>query len=134
MSIQRAKNESDLPRLVEHLNLLLTDPNTPAFALRIIKRIIARKQGFKIQEIEQIHPRTPDELETKDEVILLSKNIPVEFTSLDNDRYMKITLYQSAVDTEAKQKAINACKQAYIMTGQNKMQQQNMITDTGAMG
>ena len=122
-----------LPNLRNWLQLLAVDPNTQAFTLRTLKRLIASKEGMDDDEIELIFPRTPDELEAMGERDLLSRNVNVEFTDMNQDWFMKMTIYQPAVDTEAKTKALMACRMAYQMTGQNAQQNTNQIDDASAL-
>jgi hypothetical protein len=76
---------------------------------------------------------SPEIDSTLEEVELLSRNIDVEFTDMNIDRFMKIFLYQSAQDTPAKQRALRACHLAYQMSGQGARQVTNQIKGTSAM-
>ena len=64
---------------------------------------------------------------------MLSDNIDVEFVDDDADRFCKLQVYQSAKDTPAKQRAINACMRAYQHSQQQQEQQVNQINTVDAM-
>ena len=64
---------------------------------------------------------------------MLSDNIDVEFVDDDADRFCKLQVYQSAKDTPAKQRAINACMRAYQHSQPHQEQQVNQINTVDAM-
>ncbi len=64
---------------------------------------------------------------------MLSDNIDVEFDDDNADRFCKLQVYQSAKDTPAKQRAINACMWGYQHSTQQLQQQVNQIDDVQAM-
>ncbi|OQY40568.1 MAG: hypothetical protein B6229_01330 [Spirochaetaceae bacterium 4572_7] len=68
------------------------------------------------QEIEIAIPYTPAEMEAKQQVLLLNRNIPVEVGDMSEDHYTYIVIYESALDTPAKFTSIEARKQAYILS------------------
>jgi hypothetical protein len=55
-------------------------------------------------------------MDAKNHVLLLNRNIPVKVTSMDEDHYTYIVIYNSAIDTPAKFSAIESRKQAYIQS------------------
>jgi hypothetical protein len=59
-------------------------------------------------------PYTPDEMDAKQHLLLLNKNIPVKVGDLSEDHYTYIAIYTSALDTKAKALSIEARKKAYI--------------------
>ena len=64
---------------------------------------------------------------------MLSDDIDVEYVDDDADRFCKLQVYQTAKDTPAKQRAINACMRAYQHSVQQQIQQVNQIDDVQAM-
>lgn len=64
---------------------------------------------------------------------MLSDNIDVEYVDDDADRFCKLQVYQTAKDTPAKQRAINACMRAYQHSAQQQIQQVNQIDNVDAM-
>jgi hypothetical protein len=84
---------------------------------------------MSLREIEQACPRTAEELDAKEQLVLLNNNIPIQILNPDEDHYTYLCIYQSALKTPATKGVIEMRKMAYIQSGQaqmiNQMQMQN---------
>lgn len=127
---QQRKEEWE--KFLNYLPMLLSDPATKPISRRFLQRKSLRIQGLTSQEIEIAVPYTPEEMEAKQHLFLLNKNIPVNVWDLSEDHYTYLTIYAGALDTEAKRAAMDARKEAYIESGQN--QQQAMMEQSQPWG
>jgi hypothetical protein len=98
----------------------------------MLKRDIAYRQGMSNSEIDAFFAYPPEQ-EALEERDMLSEDIDVEFVDDDADRFCKMQVYQSAKDTPAKTRALNACMRAYQHSTQQLQQQVNQIDDVQAM-
>lgn len=128
----RLRNQQMLPALTNWLQICASDPNTHPYTLVLLKRDIAYRQWVSNSEIDAFFPYPP-ETEAIEERDMLSDNIDVEFDDDNADRFCKLQVYQSAKDTPAKQRAINACMWGYQHSTQQLQQQVNQIDDVQAM-
>jgi hypothetical protein len=115
----------ELPHLKEFLTLMLSDPLTPQFKLRLLKREIAKREGLSHGILESLFGFLPEEDEAIEERNMLSHNIDVEFDSMNQDWLMKYEIYKTALPTKAKERALIACLMAYKMQLQNQANAMN---------
>ena len=73
-------------------------------------------------DIQVICPYEPDEMDARNIVKLLNENDMNAATirDINQDHMTYLVVFQSAMDTEAKQIAIEMRKQAYIQSGQGQ--------------
>lgn len=129
----KVENEQQLPFLREWLQVLMLDPNTPPFRIRMLKRLIANKQGLSKDESNIVLGWLPEEDQVLQERDLLSMDLPVLFTDMERDWLMCYDIYKTALPSKAKEKALEAVMMAYQMQQQA---QQNMTNhnDGESMG
>ena len=121
------QNAEVASKFLEFYPLFMADPSNSLVAKRFMKRKALKLMGLTLREIEEWCPREPEELDAKEQCILLSNNLPVEIGDMSEDHYAHLIIYQSALLTPATKSAIAMRKQAYIRSGQQaKMQQAQM--------
>ena len=93
----------------EQYNMLVNDPNTPAFLLRNIRKSINYFSWLDENEIDWVNDLDIEEYQCKQDLLVLNENqniyIPVEC-----NLQMRLWYYNKAKDTDAKEKAIEALK------------------------
>lgn len=108
----------------EQYNMLVNDPNTPAFLLRNIRKSINYFSWLDENEIDWVNDLDIEEYQCKQDLLVLNENqniyIPVEC-----NLQMRLWYYNKAKDTDAKEKAIEALKYiaAQKLNPQHQMQQ-----------
>lgn len=102
--------------------MLMQDPMIPQVGKRFMSRKSLKLTGISRQEVETYIPLMPDEMQAKQDVQFLNRNLPVDIMNMDEDHYTFLVIYQSALDTPAKRAAITARQQAYIMSWQQQQQ------------
>lgn len=129
-----SKRKEEGQVFLNYLPMWLNDPSIKPVSKRFLQRKGFRYMGFTSQEIEITVPYTPEEMEAKQHVLLLNKNIPVKVGELNEDHYTFIVIYTGALDTDAKRVSIEARKEAYILSGQQQQQQaMSQQTNNGIM-
>ena len=98
------------------------NPNSHKISLNYMRRKILKLQGMTRADIQVICPYEPDEMDARNIVKLLNENDMKAATirDMNQDHMTYLVVFQSAMDTEAKQVAIEMRKQAYIQSGQWK--------------
>jgi hypothetical protein len=87
-----------------------------------MRRKIFKLQGMTRAEIQVMVPYTPEEMDARNIVKLINENDMKAATirDINQDHMTYLVVFQSAMDTEAKQIAIEMRKQAYIQSGQGQ--------------
>lgn len=119
----QAMNEKQKADFFGIMGMFMQDPETPSIAKKFIKRKALRLTGQTKSEIEQVCPYSDDEINAKEQVMLINKDIVPEIVSMDEDHLTYIQIFQCANNTPAKSAAISARTQAYVQSGQ-KMREQ----------
>lgn len=96
--------------------MLMQDPMIPQVGKRFMTRKALKLTGQSRQEVESYIPLMPDEMQAKEDVAFLNRNLPVNIQDMNEDHYTYLVIYQSALDTPAKRAAITARQQAYILS------------------
>jgi len=65
-------------------------------------------------ELDIIYPPSVEEMQAKQDILLLNRNIPVKIRSMDENHIDYIVIYQMALPTPATVAAIEMRKKAYI--------------------
>ena len=120
----KKKFESERARIAASLDARLAvmeaNPNSHKISLNYIRRKILKLQGMTRADIQVMCPYEPDEMDARNIVKLLNENDMKAATirDINQDHMTYLVVFQSAMDTEAKQIAIEMRKQAYIQSGQ----------------
>ncbi len=117
---QELKRKEESQQYLNMMRSRLQQPDLLPVSRRFIQRKWMRLQWMTAQEIEIAIPYTPAEMEAKQQVLLLNRNIPVEVGDMSEDHYTYIVIYESALDTPAKFTSIEARKQAYVLSWQSQ--------------
>jgi len=110
---QENKNKADFNALYPQL---IADPSISPISKRFLTRQALRYAGYSRQQVEATIQLTPEEMQAKQDLMFLNRNLPVSIDNMDEDHYTYIVIYQSALDTPAKTAAITARQQAYIIS------------------
>jgi len=80
--------------------------------------------GASAEEALVYAPRSFEEQDALQKLVLINNNDPagIEIDNMEVDHNTYITIFEGALDNPAKFAAIEARKQAIILTGQNKQQ------------
>ena len=122
----RKRYEAERARMATQLEARLAvmeaNPNTHEVSLNFIRRKILKLQWMTRAEIQVMVPYEPDEMDARNIVKLLSENDMQAATirDINQDHMTYLVVFQSAMDTEAKQVAIEMRKNAYIQSGQGQ--------------
>ena len=106
----------------EQYNMLVNDPNTPAFLLRNIRKSINYFSGLDENEIDSMNELDIEEYQCKQDVLMLNENQNI-YIPVDCDLQMRLWYYNKAKDTDAKNRAIQALK---FIAAQNLIQPDQM--------
>lgn len=104
-------------QLEARLAVMEANPATPRISLDFMRRKIFKLQGMTRAEIQVMVPYTPEEMDARNIVRLINED-DIEagiVRNLDEDHMTYLVVYQSAMDNEAKDIAIDLRKKAYIM-------------------
>lgn len=93
----------------EQYNMLVNDPNTPAFLLRNIRRSINYFSWLDENEIDWMNDLDLEEYQCKQDLLLLNENQNI-YLPVDCNLQMRLWYYNKAKDTDAKERAIEALK------------------------
>lgn len=116
-------------KFLEYYPIYMQNPLLSASSKRFLTRKAMKLQWLSLREIEEWCSLEPEELDAKEQLILLNNNIPVQIWSMEEDHYIFLTIFQSALLTPATKAAIAQRKQAYIRSGQaQKMREAQMQT------
>ena len=113
-----AKHARQAQQFVALLPMYLQDPTIPEVGKRFMKRKGLRLSNISKQEVELMIPLTPDEMQAKEDVMFLNKNLPLKISSMDEDHLTYLIIYQTALNTKATRAAIEGRKIAYMDSGQ----------------
>ena len=122
----KKKFESERARIAASLDARLAvmeaNPNSHKISLNYIRRKILKLQGMTRADVQVMCPYEPDEMDARNIVKLLNENDMKAATirDINQDHMTYLVVFQSAMDTEAKQIAIEMRKQAYIQSGQGQ--------------
>lgn len=120
-----AKHAKQAQQFIALLPMYLQDPTIPEVGKRFMKRKGLRLSNISKQEVELMIPLTPDEMQAKEDVMFLNKNLPLKISSMDEDHLTYLIIYQTALNTKATRAAIEGRKIAYMDSGQqNALKQQ----------
>jgi hypothetical protein len=101
------------------------DASMPEISKRYLKRKMKRLIGWLSRhELDIIYPPSVEEMQAKQDILLLNRNIPVKIRSMDENHIDYIIMYQMALRTPATNSAIEMRKKAYIQSWQAMMAQQ----------
>lgn len=124
-SVIEAENQKQAQWLEAMLPMFLTDMTLPEVSKRFLKRKLLLLKWFPRQEVEIEIALTADEMDAREDVQFLNRNLPVNINNMNEDHLTYLIIYQSALSTAATKAAIMARKEAYIQSGQQQMQQQS---------
>ncbi len=118
--------EKDKLALLTIAELVLQDPAVANISRTFAKRQIAKANWLDQDKISILFPPSPEEMDARSQLILLNDNekLNPENIELTEDHLTYITIYQRAMDTEAKREAIETRLQAYSASWQALKQQQ----------
>ena len=116
---ERAKLSASLEA---RLAVMEANPNSHKVSLNYMRRKILKLQGMTRADVQVMCPYEPDEMDARNIVKLLNENDMKAATirDINQDHMTYLVVFQSALDTEAKQVAIEMRKQAYIQSGQGQ--------------
>ena len=97
----------------EQYNMLVNDPNTPAFLLRNIRKSINYFSWLDENEVDSMNELDLEEYQCKQDVLMLNENQNI-YIPVDCNIQMRLWYYNKAKDTDAKNNAIEALK--YIVS------------------
>lgn len=95
--------------LMEQYNMIVSDPNTPPFLLKNIRKSIAYYNGLDENEIDYATELDLEEYQCKQDVLLLNQDVPIYIPPTANIQ-MRLWYYNKADDTKAKTQAIEWLK------------------------
>ena len=122
----RKKFEAERARIAASLDARLAvmeaNPNSHKISLNYMRRKILKLQWMTRADVQVMCPYEPDEMDARNIVKLLNENDMKAATirDINQDHMTYLVVFQSAMDTEAKQIAIEMRKQAYIQSGQGQ--------------
>ena len=78
------------------------DPAMPQISKRYLQRKMKRLiGGLSRHELDIIYPPSVEEMQAKQDILLLNRNIPVKIRSMDENHIDYIIIYQMALPTPA---------------------------------
>ena len=109
-------------QLEARLAVMEANPNTPRVSLDFMRRKIFKLQGMTRAEIQVMVPYTPEEMDARNIVKLINDNDMdhLAVKDLEEDHMTYLVVFQSAMDNEAKNVAIELRKKAYIESAKRK--------------
>ena len=122
----RKKYEAERARMSTQLEARLAvmeaNPNTPRVSLDFMRRKIFKLQGMTRAEIQVMVPYTPEEMDARNIVKLINDDDMdhLAVKDLEEDHMTYLVVFQSAMDNEAKNVAIELRKKAYIESAKRK--------------
>jgi len=123
------ENAEVASKFLEYYPVYMQNPLLSPSSKRFLTRKAMKLQWLSLREIEEWCSLEPEELDAKEQLILLNNNIPVQIGDMSEDHYVFLTIFQSALLTPATKSAIAERKQAYIRSGQaQKMRDAQMQT------
>ena len=78
-------------------------------------------------ELDIIHPPSIEEMQAKNDLLLLNRNVPVKIRSMQENHIDYIIMYQLWLPTPACIAAIEMRKMAYIQSGQAAQMNQQIM-------
>lgn len=117
--LKQIEYEEQKKAYTEQYNMLVNDPNTPAFLLRNIRKSINYFSWMDENQIDSVNELDIEEYQCKQDLLMLNENQNI-YIPVDCNLQMRLWYYNKAKDTEAKDRAIEALK--YIAS-QNLVQQ-----------
>jgi len=111
--------EKDKIALLTIADLVLQDQASPNISKTFAKRQIAKANWLDKEKISVLFPASAEEAQAKLDLELLNRDMDVwEIDNLQEDHLTYLVVYQKAMDTEAKRKAISDRQQAYTLSWQ----------------
>lgn len=89
------------------------DPSKPEIVRLFLQRKVARLMWMPKPEIDFIYRKTEDELKAMDEVAMLNIDMMPKSIEWDEDQLTYLMIYERAIDTPAKAKAMQKRETAY---------------------
>lgn len=123
-SEEEAMKEQEKAALLVIADLVLQDPSSPIISKTFAKRSIAKANNLNKDKISVLFPASVEEMTAKLDLELLNRDMEVsEIEDLTEDHMTYIVVYGKAMDTNARNDAIQARMQAMILSGQSKQEQ-----------
>lgn len=113
----------------------IQNPTIPEISKRYLhrkyKRLLA---NMTRNELDIIHPPSPEEMKAKRDLLLLNRNIPVKVRNMQESHIDYIITYWFGLPTPANRASTEARIKAYIASGQSQQIQQAGMEDWGNKG
>jgi len=117
--------EKDKVALLTIADMVLTDQWAANISKTFAKRQIAKANWLDKEKISVLFPASVEEAQAKMDLELLNRDIDLEEpTDLQADHLTYLVIYQKAMDTDSKRKAIEVRKNLYVVSGQAALPQQ----------
>lgn len=107
--LKQIEYEEQKKAYTEQYNMLVNDPNTPAFLLRNIRKSINYFSWMDENQIDSVNELDIEEYQCKQDVLMLNENQNI-YIPVDCNLQMRLWYYNKAKDTDAKNRAIEALK------------------------
>jgi hypothetical protein len=102
-------------------NMILSDPTITPNTKKFIQRELMILNGIPKEKAIAIVPPSQEEQQAYMDLELLNRNeMPSKITNMDEDHWTYVVIYQRALDTDAKWKAIQARLMAAKMSYDNQ--------------
>ncbi len=125
-SEEEAMKEQEKAGLLVVADLVLQDPSSPSISKTFAKRSIAKANWINKDKISVLFPSSPEEMGARLDLELLNRNMWVaEIDNLQEDHMTYIVVYGKAMDTDARNEAIQARMEAYVLSWQSAKEQQS---------
>jgi len=123
-SEEEAMKEQEKAGLLVVADLVLQDPTSPTISKTFAKRSIARAQWLSKDKVSVLFPSSVEEMSARMDLELLNRDRDVnEIEDLQEDHMTYIVVYGKAMDTDSRDRAIQARKEAMILSGQSRREQ-----------
>ena len=124
-SAMRIRHTEMANKMERQLPFMMQSPTIPEISKTLYHRKLLMLQGWDKNEIEsRIVPLSPEEEAASEQILMLSRNIPITINDMSEDHLTFMIIYKNALDTPAKKAAIEMRRQAYINSGQQKLHKQ----------
>lgn len=90
----------------------LQDPELSPTGKKEVRKLVKSMQGWSDDEIEVLYPRSAQELQAYDDVLLINEGETIKVEDLNEDHQTFIAIYQTAIDWKAKTASIYNRRQA----------------------
>lgn len=123
-SEEEAMKEQEKAGLLVVADLVLQDPTSPTISKTFAKRSIAKAQGLSKDKVSVLFPPSIEEMTARMDLELLNRDMEVnEIEDLAEDHMTYIIVYGKWMDTNSRDGAIQARKEAFILSGQSRKEQ-----------